>query len=78
MLIGEFAVRDEDGADGRAYTWFDTFLSYMSTDYSWTYWSLNPNSHDTGGILQDDWESVHTWKVDALRPFMAPMIGVSN
>ena len=47
---------------------------YMGTSYSWAFWSLNPNSGDTGGILMDDWESVEQWKVDALTPFMAPMI----
>lgn len=30
---------------------------------SFAYWSLNPNSGDTGGILQDDWTTEQTFKL---------------
>ncbi len=33
------------------------------------YWSWNPNSGDTGGILQDDWKSVWTVKTDAINNY---------
>ena len=62
-----------DGSGGRANLWFERLLSYMGTSYSWAFWSLNPNSGDTGGVLMDDWQSVEQWKVDALTPFMAPI-----
>ena len=75
VLIGEFGIRDQDGSAGKAALWFEAFIDYMGAEYSWTYWSLNPNSFDTGGVLQDDWVGVHAWKLEALRPFMAPMIG---
>jgi endoglucanase len=39
---------------------------------SWTFWSLNPNSGDTGGILLDDWVSVHQGKQDVLRQIQYP------
>lgn len=35
---------------------------------SWTWWSWNPNSGDTGGILQDDWKTVNQDKVQGLVP----------
>jgi len=70
ILIGEFGIRDENSFDGISGEWFDTFLLYMSEDYSWTFWCINPNSGDTGGILQDDWVSVHQWKLDYLTPYM--------
>ncbi len=35
---------------------------------SWTYWSWNPNSGDTGGILADDWNTVNQNKVSKLTP----------
>jgi len=35
---------------------------------SWTYWSWNPDSGDTGGILADDWTSVNQNKVAKLTP----------
>ena len=34
------------------------------------YWSWNPNSGDTGGILQDDWSAVWQDKVDNLSRLM--------
>jgi aryl-phospho-beta-D-glucosidase BglC (GH1 family) len=35
---------------------------------SWTWWCWNPNSGDTGGILQDDWTSTHPAKLDLVAP----------
>ncbi|MCW5732620.1 MAG: hypothetical protein KIS73_00755 [Enhydrobacter sp.] len=35
---------------------------------SWTFWSWNPNSGDTGGILKDDWTGVNHNKLDYLKP----------
>lgn len=37
---------------------------------SWAWWSWNPNSADTGGILQDDWTSVQQVKLNQLKPLM--------
>jgi endoglucanase len=74
LLVGEFGIRDTASNGGRAGTWFDRFLAYMGTRMSWTFWCLNPNSGDTGGILGDDWVSVKQWKVDRLKPYMAPKI----
>jgi endoglucanase len=31
------------------------------------YWSWNPNSGDTGGILQDDWQTVSQDKYNNLK-----------
>ena len=39
---------------------------------SWTYWSWNPNSGDTGGILADDWNTVNQNKVSKLTPIEFP------
>ena len=38
---------------------------------SWTWWSWNPNSGDTGGILKDDWTTVNQAKLAALQAIMA-------
>jgi aryl-phospho-beta-D-glucosidase BglC (GH1 family) len=79
-LVGEFGIK-EDIMGSAANKWFDDFIQYMgdrSEGYSWTYWAWNPNSGDTGGILTDDWNTVHTWKVDKLKPYMAPLIGNKN
>jgi endoglucanase len=42
---------------------------------SFTFWSLNPNSGDTGGILNDDWTTVNTRKQNILNPFL---VGVDS
>ncbi len=39
---------------------------------SWTWWCWNPNSGDTGGILQDDWTTTHQAKLDLVDPVMYP------
>jgi hypothetical protein len=47
----------------------------MGKDFSWTFWCLNPNSGDTGGLLKYDWTSVEQWKLDKLKPYLAEPIG---
>ena len=37
---------------------------------SFTYWSWNPNSGDTGGIALDDWTNVNTAKQAILQPYL--------
>ncbi len=37
---------------------------------SFAYWSWNPNSTDTGGILMDDWTSLQQAKLAALQPLI--------
>ncbi len=66
LLVGEFGGRRVDTAsvEGR---WQRQFLDYLGrTGASWTYWALNPNSGDTGGILQDDWTTVESDKMRLL------------
>ncbi|MEM1060281.1 MAG: cellulose binding domain-containing protein [Verrucomicrobiota bacterium] len=89
IMLGEFGSRFEDPKDLQ---WFAEMEKYLRGDLdgdgtndvpagrqpiSWTYWSWNPNSGDTGGILKDDWRSVHQNKVDLLRPamFALPKVG---
>ncbi|SNR17255.1 cellulase family glycosylhydrolase [Tenacibaculum jejuense] len=74
LFIGEFGIKEQDAFGGIAYTWFTEFVNFMGPRYSWTFWSMNPNSGDTGGILQDDWSSVNQWKLDVLTPHLAPFI----
>ncbi|MEN3013240.1 MAG: cellulase family glycosylhydrolase [Endomicrobiia bacterium] len=76
LLVGEFGIKNQSNTT--AYTWFTEFMKYMGSKYSWTFWCFNPNSGDTGGILQDDWVSVHEWKMEVLRPHLAPLITSST
>ncbi|HTW13086.1 MAG TPA: glycoside hydrolase family 5 protein, partial [Solirubrobacteraceae bacterium] len=71
VLIGEFGGRQVglNTIEGR---WQRQFLNYLSrSDLSWTYWSLNPDSGDTGGILNDDWTTVDKPKLTLLQRAMA-------
>ena len=73
VLIGEFGTFNDQRRDQQ---WFQSLARYIDRKgLSFTYWCWNPNSGDTGGILQDDWNSVQQWKMNALQPFLAPMIG---
>lgn len=38
---------------------------------SFAYWSLNPNSGDTGGILQDDWITEQSFKLELIRMMLS-------
>ncbi len=66
ILVGEFGAKQvgTDTVEGR---WLRQFADYLSGNgMSWTYWSWNPNSGDTGGVLQDDWTNVHPDKMAVL------------
>lgn len=67
ILVGEFGGRnvDMESAEGR---WQRQFFDFISrTGASWTYWALNPNSGDTGGVLKDDWTTVQSAKTALLQ-----------
>jgi endoglucanase len=82
VYLGEFGSKLIDPKD---MAWLDKMQAYLSGDFDangttdiasgkqgihWTWWSWNPNSGDTGGILKDDWTSVHQNKVAELQPLM--------
>ncbi len=67
LLIGEFGGRKTDlsSDEGR---WQRQFLDYLArSGISWTYWALNPDSGDTGGVLSDDWNTVVSGKLTLLQ-----------
>ncbi|WP_109302424.1 cellulase family glycosylhydrolase [Aquimarina sp. AU474] len=74
LFIGEFGIKDQDAFGGTALTWFTEWVDFMGDIYSWTFWTMNPNSGDTGGILADDWSTVNQWKMDILKTHFAPLI----
>jgi endoglucanase len=58
ILIGEFGGRqvDDQSTEG---IWQQTLVDFINAkDLSYAYWSWNPNSADTGGILLDDWHEI--------------------
>jgi endoglucanase len=62
VLLGEFGTKLETASDRQ---WLDTLTRYLGTGATgvhWTFWSWNPNSGDTGGILRDDWRTINADK----------------
>jgi aryl-phospho-beta-D-glucosidase BglC (GH1 family)/cellulase/cellobiase CelA1 len=80
VYLGEFGTKLVDPKDA---PWLQAITHYLSGDFnndgksdipagkqgvSWTFWSWNPNSGDTGGILADDWNTVNQAKLAYLTP----------
>ena len=71
VWLGEFGSRLDTTSDRR---WLQTLVNYLRTagrgsaTVSWTYWSWNPDSGDTGGLLEDNWSTVISSKDQALEP----------
>lgn len=59
--------------EGEDKIWQDAFVDYLIARHAagFYYWALNPNSGDTGGILQDDWITPVQPKIDLLHRLMA-------
>lgn len=90
VLIGEFGTKYETASDK---VWLDKLTQYLGGDFdlngtndlaageqgvSWTYWSWNPNSTDTGGILNDDWRTVRADKLAELQPIQFGSLGSAS
>jgi endoglucanase len=73
VLLGEFGTTLADPKDQ---TWLRMLMQYLGTGsggMSFTFWSWNPNSGDTGGILNGDWTTVNTTKQAYLDPYLIPI-----
>jgi endoglucanase len=67
ILIGEFGGRQVDTSSKEG-IWQRKLVDFIGQkDLSFSYWSWNPNSADTGGVLQDDWRTVNTAKQELLQ-----------
>ncbi len=52
--------------------WFSSITSYVAAhELSYGYWSLNPDSSGTGGILESDWTTVREPVIEGLAPTLA-------
>jgi len=72
LLMGEFGIQESaaESTTSTDYIWLTTLLSYMGNSVDFTFWSWNPDSGDTGGILQDDWVSVNAGKYGIIKPYL--------
>ncbi|WNM35988.1 cellulase family glycosylhydrolase [Streptomyces sp. Li-HN-5-11] len=76
VWVGEFGTTLQAAVDQK---WLAALVSYLrptstygADSFQWTFWSWNPNSGDTGGILKDDWVTVDTVKDGYLASIKAP------
>ncbi len=79
VWVGEFGTTLQSTIDQQ---WLHALVDYLrptstygGDSLSWTFWSWNPDSGDTGGILKDDWQSVDTVKDGYLASIKAPGFG---
>ena len=75
VWLGEFGTRLQTTSDTQ---WLTALVKYLGTGASginWTFWCWNPNSGDTGGILNDDWTTVNQAKQSYLNPIEFPLSG---
>ncbi|WP_328557859.1 cellulase family glycosylhydrolase [Streptomyces sp. NBC_00358] len=76
VWLGEFGTTLQSTVDQK---WLAALVDYLrptatygGDSFNWTFWSWNPNSGDTGGILKDDWQTVDTVKDGYLATIKAP------
>ncbi|GAB2753758.1 cellulase family glycosylhydrolase [Streptomyces bullii] len=76
VWLGEFGTTLQSPVDQK---WLAALVSYLRStsthgadSFHWTFWSWNPNSGDTGGVLKDDWQTVDTVKDGYLASIKAP------
>lgn len=67
IFIGEFGGRQVDRSTKEG-VWQRKLVEFIQQEnLGFAYWSWNPNSDDTGGILQEDWVSVERPKQELLQ-----------
>jgi endoglucanase len=79
VWVGEFGTTLQSTTDQ---TWLKALVQYLrptstygADSFQWTFWSWNPDSGDTGGILNDDWTTVNTVKDGYLASIKDPGFG---
>ncbi len=79
IWVGEFGSKLQTSSDQEWYQQITKYLAGTSPGnaghggMSWTWWSWNPDSGDTGGILEDDWQTVDQNKLQGLGPLMSTL-----
>jgi endoglucanase len=72
VLVGEFGGRSVGG--DREGVWQRALLGFLRDNgLSYTYWSWNPDSGDTGGVLEDDWSTLDQGKLAMLSGYQEPV-----
>jgi endoglucanase len=73
VWVGEFGGRSV-GQDVEG-TWLRSLVAFLKDQgISYAYWAWNPDSGDTGGILEADWTTIDPTKLDLLATYQAPLL----
>jgi endoglucanase len=75
IMMGEFGTTLASDVDR---VWLQKLMEYTGSGVngmSFTYWSWNPNSGDTGGIANDDWTTINQAKQAILQPYLIAPVG---
>ena len=73
VWVGEFGGRSV-GQDVEG-TWLRNLVAFLKNQgISYAYWAWNPDSGDTGGILEADWATIDQTKLDMLATYQAPLL----
>jgi endoglucanase len=68
VLLGEFGTKLGTASDVQ---WLSTLVGYLAANrIGFAYWSYNPNSGDTGGLVADDWRTPQQAKLAALASLL--------
>jgi endoglucanase len=74
VWLGEFGGRSM-GGDPEG-VWQRSLVDFLKgSGISYAYWSWNPDSGDTGGILMPDWTTIDQTKLHILSAYQWPMLG---
>lgn len=72
VFVGELGTKLQTDSDKK---WLHALAGYIGQNkLNFAFWCLNPNSDDTGGILQDDWMTANRDKMAELMPILAAQI----
>lgn len=70
IWVGEFGSFLATTSDQQ---WFSQICAYIGNNgLSFAFWSWNPNSANTGGVLNDDWTTVRQPVMNGLAPLLSP------
>ncbi len=71
IVPGEWGGRYGNNGNPSDKIWQDKLVQYFKDNNICNsfYWTFNPNSGDTGGILQDDWRTPWQNKIDMLNNY---------
>ncbi len=73
VWLGEFGTELATTSDQQWLTALTNYLGKGANGISWTFWCWNPDSGDTGGILNDDWTTINQAKQAYLTPIEFPL-----